>query len=84
MTKMASIETDGKNVVRTVTRHVVDRNVAGLTQVLRHRIIEMFCKSKNLALIRHNDDNQNCLAKKKLHIHEKRISTLAIGFKIFM
>ena len=46
--------------------------------------IEMFCKSKNLALIRHNDDNQDCLAKKKLHIHEKRISTLAIGFKTFM
>ena len=50
----------------------------------RNSKIEMFCKSKNLALIRHNDDNQNRLAKKKLHIHEKRISTLAIAFKIFM
>ena len=29
--------------------------------------IEEFCKSKNLALIRHSDVNQNCLAKKKLH-----------------
>ena len=38
MAKMASIETDEKNVVRTVTRHVVDRDVTGLTQVLRHRI----------------------------------------------
>ena len=38
MAKMASIETDEKNVVCTVTRHVVDRDVTGLTQVLRHRI----------------------------------------------
>ena len=38
---------------------------------------EEFCKGKNLALIRHNDVNQNCLAKKKLHLHEKIISTLA-------
>ena len=28
--------------------------------------IEEFCKSKNLALIRHSDVNQNCLAKKKI------------------
>ena len=42
--------------------------------------IEEFCKSKNLALIRHSDVNQNCLAKKKLHLHENGISTLAINF----
>ena len=35
--------------------------------------IEEFCKSKNLALIRHSDVNQNCLAKKKLHLQEKGI-----------
>ena len=46
--------------------------------------IEEFCKSKNLALIRHSDANQNCLAKKKLHLHEKEISTLAISFKFFL
>ena len=45
--------------------------------------IEEFCKRKNLALIRHSDVNQNCLAKKLLHIHEKGISTLAISFKKF-
>ena len=42
--------------------------------------IEEFCKSKNLALIRHSDVNQNSLAKKKLHLHERGISTLAISF----
>ena len=42
------------------------------------------CKSKNLALIRHSDVNQNCLAKKTLHLYEKGISTLAISFKNFM
>ena len=36
-----------------------------------------------LALIRHSDVNKNCLAKKKLHLHEKGISTLAISFKKF-
>ena len=46
--------------------------------------IEEFCKSKNLALIRHSDVNQNCLEKKKLHLHEKGISTLAISFKSFL
>ena len=46
--------------------------------------IEEFCKSKNLALIRHSDVNQNCLAKKKLHLHEKGISTSAISFKNFL
>ena len=46
--------------------------------------IEEFCKSKNLALIRHSDVNQNCLEKKKLHLHEKEISTLAISFKKFL
>ena len=42
--------------------------------------VEEFCKSKNLALIRHSDVNQNCLAKKRLHLHEKGISTLTISF----
>ena len=46
--------------------------------------VEEFCKSKNLALIRHSDVNQNCLAKKKLHLHEKGISTSAISFKNFL
>ena len=46
--------------------------------------IEEFCKSKNLALIRHSDVNQNCLAKKKFYQHEKGISTLAISFKRFL
>ena len=46
--------------------------------------IEEFCKSKNLALIRHSDVNQNCLAKKKLHPHEKGISTSARSFKNFL
>ena len=46
--------------------------------------VEEFCKSKNLALIRHSDVNQNCLEKKKLHLHEKGISTLAISFKSFL
>ena len=46
--------------------------------------VEEFCKSKNLALIRHSDVNQNCLAKKKFHLHEKGISTLAISFKRFL
>ena len=46
--------------------------------------IEEFYISKNLALIRHSDVNQNCLAKKKLHLHEKGISTLAISFKNFL
>ena len=46
--------------------------------------IKGFCKSKNLALIRHSDVNQNCLAKKKLHPHEKGISTSAISFKNFL
>ena len=43
--------------------------------------IEEFCKRKNLALIRHSDVSQNCLTKKKLHLHEKGISALAISFK---
>ena len=42
--------------------------------------VEEFCKSKNLALIRHRDVNQNCLAKKRSHLHEKGISTLTISF----
>ena len=42
--------------------------------------IEEFCKSINLALITHSDVNQNCLATKKLDLHEKRISVLAISF----
>ena len=42
--------------------------------------IKEFCKSKNLALIRHSDVNQNYLAKKKSHLNEKGISTLAISF----
>ena len=42
--------------------------------------IEKFYKSKSLALKRHSDVNQNCLAKKKLHLHENGISTLAINF----
>ena len=42
--------------------------------------IEKFYKSKGLALNRHSDVNQNCLAKKKLHLHENGISTLAINF----
>ena len=46
--------------------------------------IKEFCKSKNLALIRHSDVNQNCLAKEKLHLYEKGISTLAIRFKVFL
>ena len=46
--------------------------------------IEEFCKSKNSALIRHSDVNQNCLVKKKLHLHEKGISTFAISFKNFL
>ena len=46
--------------------------------------IEEFCKNKNLALIRQSDVNQNCLAKKNLHLHEKGISTLAISFKKFL
>ena len=46
--------------------------------------IEEFCKSNNLTLIRHSDVNQNYLAKKKLHLNEKGISTLAISFKIFL
>ena len=45
--------------------------------------IKEFCKSKNLALIRHSAINQNCLAKKKLDLDEKAISTLAISFKKF-
>ena len=46
--------------------------------------IQEFCISKNLALIRHSDVNQNCLEEKKLHLHEKGISTLAISFKSFL
>ena len=46
--------------------------------------VEEFCKSKNLALIRHSDVNQNCLAKKKFYLDEKGISTLAISFKRFL
>ena len=42
--------------------------------------IEKLYKSKSLALNRHSDVNQNCLAKKKLHLHENGISTLAINF----
>ena len=45
-----------------------------------NRKIKDICKSKNLVLIRHSDINQNCLAKKKLHLHEKGISPLAITF----
>ena len=36
-----------------------------------------------LALIRHSDVNKNYLAKNKLHLHEKGISTLGISFKKF-
>ena len=46
--------------------------------------IEEFCKSKNLALFRVSDVSQNCLAKKKLHFHEKGFSTLAMSFKKFL
>ena len=46
--------------------------------------IEQFCKSKNLALTRHSDVNQNCLEKKKLHLRVKEISTLAISFRNFL
>ena len=46
--------------------------------------IEELPKSKNLAVIRHSDFNQNCLAKKKLHLHEYEISTLARSFKTFL
>ena len=42
---------------------------------------EEFCKSKNLALIRHSDANQNCMVKKKLDLHGKGISNLGISFK---
>ena len=42
--------------------------------------IEEFCKSKNLALIRQSDVNQNYLTK-KLHLHEKGISTSATSFE---
>ena len=42
--------------------------------------VEEFCKNKDLALVRHSDVNQNFLAKKKVHLHEKGISTLAISF----
>ena len=46
-----------------------------------NKSIKEFCESKNLALIRHSDVNQNCLEKKKFHLHVKEISTLAISFK---
>ena len=46
--------------------------------------MEEFCKSKNLALMIHSDVNQNFLANKKLHLHDKGISTLAISFKKFL
>ena len=39
MARIVSIETDEKNVVRTVTLRVVDRNPPGRTQVLRRPII---------------------------------------------
>ena len=50
----------------------------------QNKKIEELRKSKNLALIRHSDFNQNCLAKKKLHLHENGISTLARSFKTFL
>ena len=60
-----------------------DRKVVMNEMKTLNKKIEEFCKSKNLALIRHSDANQNCLAKKKLHLHEKEISTLAISFNFF-
>ena len=41
MARIASIETGEKNVVRTVTLPVVDRNVPGRTQVLRRPITKI-------------------------------------------
>ena len=41
MARIVSIETDEKNVVRTATLHVVDRNTPGQTQVLRRLITKI-------------------------------------------
>ena len=41
MTRIVSIETDGKKAVRTVTLCAVDRNVPGCTQVLSYPITKI-------------------------------------------
>ena len=41
MARIVSIETDEKKAVHTVPLHVVDRNVPGLTQVLRRLITKI-------------------------------------------
>ena len=41
MARIASIETDEKKAVRTVTLHVVDRIAVGRTQVPRHLITKI-------------------------------------------
>ena len=56
------------------------KGVMDEVKTLNKKINEFF-KSKNLALIRHSDVNQSCLAKKKLHLHEQGISSVAISFK---
>ena len=61
-----------------------DRKGAMNEVKILNKKIKEFCKSKNLALIRHSAVNQNCLAKKKLHLDEKAISILAISFKKFL
>ena len=61
-----------------------DRKVVMNEVKTLNKKIEVFCKSKSLALIRHGNVNQNCLAKKKLLLHEKGILTLAISFKIYL
>ena len=43
-----------------------------------------FGKSKNLAIVRHDDINKSCLGKKKLHLNNKGKSILAIDFKNFI
>ena len=49
MARIISIKTDEKRFVRTVTPHVVDRNVPGHTQVLRRPI------TKIVLLVRHDE-----------------------------
>ena len=47
MARILSIETDEKRVVRTVTLHVVDRNVPGRTQVLHRPITKIVMLVRN-------------------------------------
>ena len=47
MARILSIETDEKRVVRTVTLHVVDRNMPGHTQVLRRSIPKIVMLVRN-------------------------------------